>query len=48
MGVFSSVFNWIIKKRIHQMELFMKHPHDVQMEVFENLVQTAKDTEWGL
>jgi hypothetical protein len=29
------------------MELFMKYPHDVQKEIFTNLIQTAKNTEWG-
>ena len=29
------------------MELFMKHPIDVQNEVFLNLINTAKNTEWG-
>lgn len=29
------------------MELFMKHPIDVQNELFLNLINTAKNTEWG-
>lgn len=29
------------------MELFMKHPVDVQNEVLLNLIDTAKNTEWG-
>jgi len=29
------------------MELFMKHPLDVQNELFLNLIDTAKNTEWG-
>ena len=36
-----------MKKRIHQMELFMKHPHDVQDEWFQNLIVAAEATEWG-
>ena len=47
MEIVNSVFSWIIKKRIHQMELFMKHPIDVQTELFLNLIDTAKNTEWG-
>lgn len=47
MEIVNSVFSWIIKKRIHQMELFMKHPIDVQSEVLINLIDTAKNTEWG-
>ena len=47
MEIVNSVFSWIIKKRIHQMELFMKHPIDVQNEVLLGLIEKAKNTEWG-
>lgn len=47
MSIINSIFGWFIKKRIHQIDLFMKYPHDVQNEWFERLVQTAKNTEWG-
>ena len=36
-----------MKKRIHQMELFLKYPHEVQAEVFQNLLQTANNTDFG-
>lgn len=36
-----------MKKRIHQIELFMKYPDDVQNEWLIKLTQSAKDTEWG-
>ncbi len=36
-----------MKKRIHQIELFMKYPHDVQEEVFRKLISTAQFTEFG-
>ena len=36
-----------MKKRIHDIDLFRKYPHDVQAELFQNLISTAKDTEWG-
>lgn len=36
-----------MKKRIHQIELFMKYPHDVQDEWFQSLISTAQATEWG-
>lgn len=36
-----------MKKRIHQIELFMKYPHDVQDELFKKLIQQAKHTEFG-
>lgn len=47
MPIFNSLISWFIKKRIHQIELFMKYPHDVQGEWFRKLVTTARDTEWG-
>lgn len=36
-----------MKKRIHQIELFMKYPHEVQNEWFENLLEQGKSTEYG-
>lgn len=36
-----------MKKRMHQIELFIKYPHDVQQEWFKTLLYRAKDTEWG-
>ncbi|HKZ36009.1 MAG TPA: GH3 auxin-responsive promoter family protein [Chryseolinea sp.] len=38
---------WVIQKRIHQIELFIKYPHEVQEELFKKLIQTAKNTEFG-
>jgi hypothetical protein len=36
-----------MKKRIHQIELFMKYPHDVQEELFKRLISEASGTEFG-
>ncbi len=36
-----------MKKRIHEVELFMKYPHEVQKEVLSKLIATAKHTEFG-
>lgn len=47
MALFNSVFSWLIKKRIHQIELFKKYPVEVQNEWFRKLIAAAKDTEWG-
>ncbi len=47
MEFLNSLFTWIMKKRIHQIELFMKYPHDVQEEWFQNLISSAEATEWG-
>lgn len=47
MALLNSIFTWIMKKRIHQIELFMKYPHEVQEEWFQSLISTAQATEWG-
>ncbi len=47
MALLNSVLSWLMKKRIHQIDLFMKYPHDVQNECFKKLISSAKDTEWG-
>ncbi len=47
MAFVNSIFTWYMKKRVHQIELFMKYPLDVQEEWFHTLVSTAEDTEWG-
>lgn len=36
-----------MKKRIHQIELFLKYPVDVQNELLDNLLNTATNTEYG-
>jgi len=36
-----------MKKRMHQIELFMKYPHDVQEELFKKLITTGRNTEFG-
>ena len=43
----NSVASWFLKKRIHQMELFMKYPNEVQQELLRNLISKAKNTEFG-
>lgn len=47
MALLNSVISWIMKKRIHQIELFIKYPHEVQQEWFKTLLYRAQDTEWG-
>jgi hypothetical protein len=36
-----------MKKRYHQIELFMKYPHEVQAEWFNELIDSGSETEWG-
>ena len=45
---FNSVFGWFIKKRIHQIDLFMKYPVEVQSELFSNLIDEAALTRFGI
>lgn len=44
---FNSIFAWIIKKRIHQIDLFRKYPIEVQNETREKLLKSAENTDWG-
>jgi len=37
-----------MKQRIHQIELFMKYPNEVQDELFRKLVHNARYTEFGM
>ena len=47
MTIVNSIFTWIMKKRMHQIELFVKYPYDVQEEWFQTLISSAQHTEWG-
>jgi len=47
MGLINSILSWVMKKRIHQIELFMKYPHDVQEELFKRLIQNGELTQFG-
>ncbi len=47
MAIFNSIMTWVMKKRIHQIELFMKHPHEVQTETLFKLLETSKKTVFG-
>jgi len=43
----NSIFSWVLKKRKHQLDLFLKHPIKVQHELLLKLLKTAQDTEIG-
>jgi hypothetical protein len=47
MQFLNSILTWVMKKRIHQIELFMKYPSEVQDEVLKKLIAYARDTEFG-
>lgn len=44
LPIINSVASWILKKRIHQIELFLKYPNEVQEELLLNLIRTAEST----
>ena len=43
----NTVMSWFLKKRIHEIDLFKKYPIEVQNETLNNLIQIAKNTEYG-
>ena len=43
----NSIISWFLKKRKHQVELFLKYPTDVQNELLMKLLNCAKNTEYG-
>jgi hypothetical protein len=47
MEIINSILTWVMKKRIHEVELFIRYPIEVQHELFLKLLQTAKNTEFG-
>jgi hypothetical protein len=47
LPIINSIASWLLKKRVHQMELFLKYPHEVQEELLFNLLKTAENTHLG-
>ena len=47
MEIINSIMNWVMKKRIHDIDLFLKYPIEVQKELFNNLIKTARKTDFG-
>nr|WP_288834159.1 GH3 auxin-responsive promoter family protein [uncultured Flavobacterium sp.] len=43
----NSFASWVLKQRIHQIELFLKYPNEVQEELLMNLISSAKNTILG-
>lgn len=42
--IINSIASWVLKQRIHQIELFLKYPNEVQEELLLNLVRLSEDT----
>ncbi len=47
LTIINSFASWVLKQRIHQIELFLKYPNDVQEELLMDLLQSAKNTVLG-
>jgi len=47
MALLNSILSWVMKKRIHQIELFIKYPHDVQEEWLDYLIKKGAQSEYG-
>lgn len=47
LSIINSFASWILKKRIHQIELFIKYPNEVQEELLFNLLRNAENTVLG-
>jgi phenylacetate-coenzyme A ligase PaaK-like adenylate-forming protein len=47
MPILNSIASWLMKKRMHQIELFVKYPGDVQQEWLHSLLRDAAETEYG-
>ncbi|MDM1395871.1 GH3 auxin-responsive promoter family protein [Myroides odoratimimus] len=45
--IINSIASWILKKRIHQIDLFRKYPNEVQNDLFLNLMKTNEKTILG-
>ena len=45
--IINSIASWVLKQRIHQIELFLKYPNEVQEELLMNLIRKSEDTELG-
>ena len=47
ISIVNSIASKMLKKRIHQMELFIKYPHDTQNKLLNDLIYKAEKTEIG-
>ncbi len=47
MAIINSIISWFNENRIAKIDLMRKYPGEIQKEVFTNLIEKAKDTEWG-
>ncbi len=44
LPIINSIASWVLKQRIHQIELFLKYPNEVQEELLINLIRSTENT----
>ena len=44
LSIINSLASWVLKQRIHQIELFIKYPNEVQEELLMNLIRSSENT----
>src|SRR6476620_2515176 len=47
LPILNSIASWVLKQRIHQIELFLKYPNEVQEELLMNLIRASESTVIG-
>jgi hypothetical protein len=47
LTIINSFVSWVLKQRIHQIELFLKYPNEVQEELLLDLIQSSKILLWA-
>ncbi len=47
LSIINSIASWFLKQRIHQIELFLKYPNEVQEELLMNLLRSSENTLLG-
>ena len=47
LAIINSIASWFLKHRIHQIELFLKYPNEVQEELLMNLIRSSEETVYG-
>ena len=47
LSIINSIASWFLKQRIHQIELFLKYPNEVQEELLMNLIRSSEETVFG-
>ncbi len=47
LSIINSIASWFLKQRIHQIELFLKYPNEVQEELLMNLLRSSENTTVG-